>query len=169
MLLSRHSVVSDSIDCSLPGFSVRGISPSKYWSGLSVPSPGYLPDSGTEPTPPARLLRCRSFFPAEPSGKPNDRTLRAHRNNLPLQLLPPLTTLGLVLRNTGLLLISCAQHAFARFVCFSSCSFCRCAPIPPLYTLLTHLKIQHRHYFFGEASSEHSSAPPQRYHHILFF
>ena len=43
----------DPVDCSLPGFSLRGILQAIYWSGLPFPSPGYLPDSGIEPTSPA--------------------------------------------------------------------------------------------------------------------
>ena len=37
------------MDCSLPDSSVYGISQQKYLSGLSFPSPGYLPDPGMEP------------------------------------------------------------------------------------------------------------------------
>ena len=40
----------------------------EYWSGLPLPSPGDLPDSGIEPESPALAGR---FFPgAAPSGKP---------------------------------------------------------------------------------------------------
>ena len=39
----------------------------EYWSGLSFPSPGDLPNPGTEPRSPA--LRADSL-PAEPPGKP---------------------------------------------------------------------------------------------------
>ena len=44
-----HSVVSnffDPMDCSPPGSSAHGILQEGYWSGLSFPSPGYVPDSG---------------------------------------------------------------------------------------------------------------------------
>ena len=44
-----------------------GFSRQVYWSGLPFPSPGDLPDPGTEPGSPA--LQVES--PAEPSGKPN--------------------------------------------------------------------------------------------------
>ena len=37
------------MDGSLPGFTVMGFSRQDYWSGLPLPSPGYLPDSGIEP------------------------------------------------------------------------------------------------------------------------
>ena len=36
----------DPVDCSLPGFSIHGISRQEYWSGLPFPSPGDLPDPG---------------------------------------------------------------------------------------------------------------------------
>ena len=43
----------DPMDCSLPDSSVYGIFQARYWSGLPFPSPGDLPDSGTEPRSPA--------------------------------------------------------------------------------------------------------------------
>ena len=54
------------MDCSLPGCSVLGFPRYEYWSGLSCPSPGELPDPGTEPmslmspalAPPGKLLLC---------------------------------------------------------------------------------------------------------------
>ena len=39
----------DPMDCSPPGSSVHGFSRQGYWSGLSFPSPGDLPDPGMEP------------------------------------------------------------------------------------------------------------------------
>ena len=36
-------------NCSLPGFSVHGISQQEYRSGLPFPSPGDLPDPEIEP------------------------------------------------------------------------------------------------------------------------
>ena len=41
----------------------------EYWSGLSFPSPGDLPDPRIEPQSPA--LKVDSL-PSEPPGKPND-------------------------------------------------------------------------------------------------
>ena len=38
----------------------------EYWSGLLFPSPGYLPDPGTEPMSPALT---GGFFTTEPPGK----------------------------------------------------------------------------------------------------
>ena len=43
----------DSMDCSLPGSSVHGISQARNWSGFLFPSPGDLPNPG-----------IRSGFPA---------------------------------------------------------------------------------------------------------
>ena len=56
--LSRFSCVwlSNSMDCNLPGSSVRGITVSRqeHWSGLPpCPPPGDLPDSGIKLTSPA--------------------------------------------------------------------------------------------------------------------
>ena len=44
-----------------------GFSRQEYWSGLSFPSPGDLPEPGTEPMFPALAGR---FLPVEPPGKP---------------------------------------------------------------------------------------------------
>ena len=40
----------------------------EYWSGLSFPSPGDLPDPGIEPTSPALQA---DFLPTDPSGNRN--------------------------------------------------------------------------------------------------
>ena len=37
------------MDYSLPGSSVRGIFWQEYWSGLPFPTPGDIPNPGTEP------------------------------------------------------------------------------------------------------------------------
>ena len=39
-----------------------GIFRQQYWSGLPVPPPGYLPDSGIKPMSPASLLHCRQIL-----------------------------------------------------------------------------------------------------------
>ena len=54
------------MECSLPGSSVHGTS-QKYWSGLPFVSPGHLPNSGIEVTPPALAGR---FLITEPPRKP---------------------------------------------------------------------------------------------------
>ena len=45
-----------------------GFSRQEYWSGLSCPSPGDLPDPGIEPKSPALAGR---FFATNPCGKPS--------------------------------------------------------------------------------------------------
>ena len=68
------SVVSDSpglwdpMDCSPAGPPVQGDSPGKnYWSGLSCPPPGDLPNPGTEPRSPTMQA---DSLPSEPPRKP---------------------------------------------------------------------------------------------------
>ena len=46
-------VLCDTMDCILPGSSVRGISQARYWSELPFPPPGDLPNLGIEPASPA--------------------------------------------------------------------------------------------------------------------
>ena len=55
-----------------------GFSRQEYWSGLSFPPPGDLPDPGTEPWPPA--LQADSLL-SEPPEKPKIKKL-AHENEL---------------------------------------------------------------------------------------
>ena len=57
----------DLMDCSSPSSSVRGIPRQEYYSGLSFPSLGDLPDPGIEHAPPAL---AGIFFTTEPPGKP---------------------------------------------------------------------------------------------------
>ena len=59
---SSHSVVSDSVIPSAVTHEAplsMGFSRQEYWSGLPFPSPGDLPDPGTEPGSPA--LKGRFF------------------------------------------------------------------------------------------------------------
>ena len=42
----------------------------EYWSGLSFPSPGDLPDPGIQPASPTSSALAGGFFTAEPPGKP---------------------------------------------------------------------------------------------------
>ena len=63
-----RSLMSDSATPRTPAHQTplsMGISRKEYWSGLPVPSPGHLPDSGIEPRSPA--LQADSF-PSEPPG-----------------------------------------------------------------------------------------------------
>ena len=56
----------DPMDSSPPGFSVHGISRQEYWSGLTFPSPGDLPNPGIESGSPALKTDA---LPSEPPGK----------------------------------------------------------------------------------------------------
>ena len=70
-VLFSYLIVSDSfatpwtLACQAP--LLMGFPRQKYWSGLAFPSPGDLPDPGTEPESPALAGR---FFTTESSGKP---------------------------------------------------------------------------------------------------
>ena len=63
--LLSHPTIYNPTDCRLrcPWDSPAGI-----WSGLTFPSPGDLPNPGTEPISPALTS---GFFTTEPPGKPN--------------------------------------------------------------------------------------------------
>ena len=50
------------MDCSLPGFSVLGISQASIWSGLPFPSPGHLPDPEIKPVPLVSPALAGGFF-----------------------------------------------------------------------------------------------------------
>ena len=58
----------DPRDCNPLSLSV-GFSRQEYWSGLTFPSPGNLPDAGIEPESPA--LQANSL-PSEPPGRPQE-------------------------------------------------------------------------------------------------
>ena len=47
-----------------------GFSRQEYWSRLSFPTPGDLPDSGIKPESPESLVLASGFFTTEPPGKP---------------------------------------------------------------------------------------------------
>ena len=49
-------------------WTVTYLSKQEYWSGLPFPSPGYLPNLGTEPRSPTLW---EDNLPSEPPGKPN--------------------------------------------------------------------------------------------------
>ena len=54
--LSHDQLFCNPMDCSPPGSSVHGISQQGYSRGLSLPSPGDLPDPGIKPESPASSL-----------------------------------------------------------------------------------------------------------------
>ena len=47
--LQSCPILCDPIDGSPPGFPSLGFSRQEHWSGLPFPTPGHLPDPGTEP------------------------------------------------------------------------------------------------------------------------
>ena len=71
------SVVSDSrdhLDCSPPGFSLSmGFSRQEYWSGLSCPLPGDVPDQGSNQHLLCLLHWQVGSLPLTPPGKPERR------------------------------------------------------------------------------------------------
>jgi len=63
------------MDCGLPGSLSMEFPRQEYWSRLPFPSPGNLPNPGTEPMSPSPTLQVVSciaigFFTAEPPAKP---------------------------------------------------------------------------------------------------
>ena len=56
-------VTPETVACQAP--LSMGFSRQEYWSGLPFPSPGKIPNSGTEPTSP---VLAGGFFTSEPSG-----------------------------------------------------------------------------------------------------
>ena len=68
-VLVTHScpTLCDPMDYSLLGSSVRGILQQEYWSGLTLPFPGNLPNAGIKLMSPALQV---DSLPSEPSGKP---------------------------------------------------------------------------------------------------
>ena len=63
-LMLNHSVMPDSLpplDYSVPGSSVHGIFRQEYWNGLSLPSPGDLPDQGVDSSPMNHLGSLPAF------------------------------------------------------------------------------------------------------------
>ena len=68
-----YCVISNScspMDCSPQGSSVLGFSRQEYWSGLSFPPPGDLPDPGIEPVASASPALAGGLFTTVPPGKP---------------------------------------------------------------------------------------------------
>ena len=60
----------DPMDYSPPGPPSKGFSRQEYWSGLSFPSPGDLPDPGIQLTSPVSPTLASGFFNTGPPGKP---------------------------------------------------------------------------------------------------
>ena len=70
-LLSRaDSVTPQSVACQVPLF--MKYSRQEYWSGLSFPPPGYLPNPGTELVSLVSPALAGGFFTIDPPGKPDN-------------------------------------------------------------------------------------------------
>ena len=63
--LVRLFVIPWTVACLVP--VSMGFCRQEYWSGLPFPSPGDLPDSGSEPRSPALQA---DYLPTKPLGKP---------------------------------------------------------------------------------------------------
>ena len=63
-------IIFDPLDGSPPGSSVEGIFQARNIGEGSFPSPGDLPDPGSEPMSPMSLVLQTESFPIEPQGKP---------------------------------------------------------------------------------------------------
>ena len=56
----------DTVDCSLPGFSVHGISQARILEWLAFPTPGDLPNLGVKPVSLASPALAGRFFTTAP-------------------------------------------------------------------------------------------------------
>ena len=65
----------DPIDYSLPGSSVCGIFQQEYWSGLSFPTPGDLPNPETEPESLVSPALAGEFLTIAPPRKPHRQAI----------------------------------------------------------------------------------------------
>ena len=66
--LSRLFATPRTVVCQAPLFV--GFSRQEYWSGLPLPTPGYLPNPKIKPSSSASPALAGRFFTAEPAGKP---------------------------------------------------------------------------------------------------
>ena len=76
LLLFSRQVMSDSVTPWTAAGQAplsMGSSRQEYWSGLPFPTPGDLPDPGTEPTSLKSLALTGGSFTTEPPGKPDVR------------------------------------------------------------------------------------------------
>ena len=70
--------------CDLPVSSVMGFSRQEHWSGLPLPSPGDLPNSGIELPSAVSPALADGFFTTEPPGNPSVLLLHHCRETLSL-------------------------------------------------------------------------------------
>ena len=93
MCVLSCSVVSISLDCRL--LCPWGLSRQEYWSGLSCPPPGNIPNPGIKPR--SSALQANSL-PAEPPGKPIPNKMRYYLSITTNKIFIPNTT-GMDLTN----------------------------------------------------------------------
>ena len=67
-----YPTLCDPMECSPPGSLLMGLSRQEYWSGLSFPPPGNLPDPGIEPASPVSPALAGGFFNGRLPRKPCD-------------------------------------------------------------------------------------------------
>ena len=71
MRAQSHPTLRNPMNCSPPGSSLSMDFPrQEYYSRLSFPTPGDLPDLGIKPTSPAFPALAGGFFTTVPPGKP---------------------------------------------------------------------------------------------------
>ena len=132
------------VDCGLPGSSARGgFSRQEYWSGLTFPSPGDLPDPGIEPRSPALQPDA---LPPELPGKPQRSLQKLHHRSLPKltrSLHPPETPQEVL---EGLVTIRHCSRVPDCFVCVCVCVW--------LFFFLSHWP-------FWQTGGAHRSSHPQ--------
>ena len=81
-VLSRFGSVQlfcDPMDCSLPVSSIHGISQQEYWSGLSFPPPGDLPNLGIKPASPVAPALQADSLPQSHQGSPLHVYINIHK------------------------------------------------------------------------------------------
>ena len=72
--------------CSLSGSSVHGIFQEEYWSVLSFPTPGDLPDPGIELESLVPSALAGGFFTTAPPGKPPPAPIKLIELSVPQQM-----------------------------------------------------------------------------------
>ena len=79
LVAQSRLTLSDSMDCSPPPTSM-GFSRQEYWSGLSFPAPGDLPNPGIEPTSHASPALAEEIyhFTTVPPAKPHIYDTHTH-------------------------------------------------------------------------------------------
>ena len=103
LLLFSHSFVSDSfvtswtVVCQAP--LSTGFHSQEYWSELPFPSPGDLPNQGTEL---ASLTLAGGFFTTKPPGKPEEAGTNTFKQELAIFFFPFGKESGSKYKNKGL-------------------------------------------------------------------